>query len=376
MAGLELVDSGVISINPNPGYQFSFACHSHLAHLGPEELLCTFQRGQALYSVDSVCVQMRSTDGGETWVEERLIHDPAEDERPYSYHGPTLTHVAGGLLVLTMIRWNRSDPAHPLFNEVTGGILPADTLQFKSTDGGRTWSQPQVVSLPEGMTITHSSPVVVLEDGQWFQAYDQWHHYDEAGPYRPRTVGLFSSDDGQSWGEPVIFAEVDDTGIGHWHGRIIRLQDDRLFTLFWTAQLSPWADRPLHYCIGSPDGRHWTNPEPTNIPGQTNWPVDFGNGRMVAIYTVRETQPPGFFATDSSDGGKSWDLDNQILVWDATGRDRIGVSAPDSYPRSHDTISYGAPTSIVLDNGDVFTTFWCTEMSVTHIRYARLRLIN
>ena len=71
MSTLELVDSGVIYRNPDPGYRYDFACHSHVVQLGPEELLCTFQRGQALYSIDSVLVQSRSTDGGKTWVEER-----------------------------------------------------------------------------------------------------------------------------------------------------------------------------------------------------------------------------------------------------------------------------------------------------------------
>ena len=131
---------------------------------------------------------------------------------------------------------------------------------------------------------------------------------------------------------------------------------------------------PLHYCIGDPTGRKWSKPEPTNIHGQTNWPVDLGNGRMVAVYTVRETNPPGFFATFSEDGGKTWNLDKQLHIWDATGRDKIGTNAPDDYPRSHDTIAFGAPMASLASNGDVLVTFWATELSMTHIRHARLRL--
>ena len=122
------------------------------------------------------------------------------------------------------------------------------------------------------------------------------------------------------------------------------------------------------------DGHEWSTPAPTNIPGQTNWPVDLGNGKMAVIYTVRETDLPGFYAAISEDDGKTWDLENQIHVWDATGRATIGVNSMDRYPRSHDTISYGAPTAMVLDDGDIFTLFWCTEVAVTHIRYARLRV--
>lgn len=133
------------------------------------------------------------------------------------------------------------------------------------------------------------------------------------------------------------------------------------------------ANLSLHGCFGTPDGSQWSNPELTGIPGQTNWCLDRGDGRLVVIYTVRETGKPGFFAVVSLDGGMTWDLDNCVLIWDATDRDKIGINSADSYPRSHDPISFGAPTAIALQNGDVLFTFWCTDVSVTHIRYARVR---
>jgi hypothetical protein len=112
------------------------------------------------------------------------------------------------------------------------------------------------------------------------------------------------------------------------------------------------------------------------MPGQTNDVADLGDGRFVGFFTVRESAQPGFRAVLSEDWGKTWDLDNQIVVWDASGRDRLGVSAPDSYPRSHDTIAFGAPTASRLLDGDVLVSFWCTEMSITHVRYARLRVVD
>jgi sialidase-1 len=371
---LELLDSGVIYRNPNPGYQYTFACHSHIVQLSPQELLCTYQRGQARDSVDCVMAQARSTDGGKTWTDEGLLRNPKRDKAPYSYHGPVLTRLDGSALVVTAIRIDRSDPDKPLYNEKTGGVLPSDTILLHSKDNGKTWSTPRVLSFPEGLLLTPSCPIVVLKDGVWFLSTDQWHAFDDPGPYRPRTVGLFSTDRGRTWNTPVTFADGSKAGKGHWHGRIIRLRDDRLFTLLWTAKTNGGGDLPLHACYGSADGREWSEPQPTNIPGQTNWPVDLGDGRMVDIYTVRETKPPGFFVTVSKDGGRTWDLDRQLLIWDATGRDKIGVHAPQSYPRSHDTIAYGAPTATVLHNGEILVSFWCTEMSVTQIRYARLRL--
>lgn len=372
MPKLEIVDAGVVYRNPQPGYQYNFACHSHVTVISATELLCAFQRGQALYSVDSVCVRSRSKDGGKTWVEEGEIFDQSGDDRPYSYHGPYVTRLPDGVLVAIACRMDRSDPAAPLFNEKTAGMVQADTVLVRSADHGVTWSKLEVLNLPKYVTPT--SPIVVLKDGRWFASFDQWHAYEAPGPYRPRTVGLFSNDGGRSWRDAVQFADGGALGKGYWHGRMVRLRDDRLFTLFWTGAMNPPGSLPLHACFGSTDGRDWIMPVPTNIPGQTNWPVDFGQGRMVAIYTVREGNEPGFYVTSSTDGGITWDLEKQLKVWDAAGRDKIGVHSLDAYPRSHDTIAFGAPTAVQLPDGDVFFSFWCTEMSVTQIRYARVRV--
>ena len=167
MEKVKIVDTGVISRNHNPGYEYFFACHSHLVQLSNNELLCTFQSGQALYSVDSIMKQARSTDGGKTWNSEGAIYNPVNDNRPYSYHAPVLCRVSNKSLVITAQRWDRSDPEHPVFNEKTAGILLAETIFFQSTDNGANWSGPQVLNVPEGMIITPSCPIVVLRDGRW-----------------------------------------------------------------------------------------------------------------------------------------------------------------------------------------------------------------
>ena len=193
---LRIVGGGVIYINPELGYRCNFACHSHVVELSDAELLCLFQRGQALYSADLVMIQARSTDAGRTWVEEAPVLDPNSNDRPFSYHAPYMTRVVNELLLVNAIRWDRSDPDKPLFNEVTGGIVPPDTILMRSTDQGATWSEPQVMKIGDGRVLTPSGPVVVLRDGRWMLPFDQWHDFDDPGPYRPRTVALFSSDGG------------------------------------------------------------------------------------------------------------------------------------------------------------------------------------
>lgn len=374
MPALQIVEEGVVYRNPNPGYQSTMAANSSPVQLSESELICPYNRGPAYYAPDMQSYVAHSTDGGSTWTEHTLVYDGSRDEIPYTYNGPMTTRLRDGGLVIFTFRRDRRDPERPLFNETTGGIVPVEIVLFQSSDKGYSWDGPFVVPVPEGYVITPSSPLVELDNGEWLLHFDQWHAFDDPGPYRPRSVILFSSDRGRTWSEPLSFGDGEAQGKGFWHGRIIKLANGKLFTLFWSAAMPQMQNLTLHRCIGSPDGREWSLPVPTNIPGQTNWPVDLGNGCMAAIYTQREAEHPSLFVALSADGGKTWDLENQVRVWDATGRDKLGVHAPDSYPRSHDTIAFGAPTAIRLLNGDIYVSFWCTEMSVTHVRYARLRV--
>jgi hypothetical protein len=81
-------------------------------------------------------------------------------------------------------------------------------------------------------------------------------------------------------------------------------------------------------------------------------------------------------ATLSEDGGRRWDVENQVRLWDATGWTHIGIPIPDRYPHSHDTIAFGAPTLMTTQEGELYASWWCTYASLTHIRWARLRVVD
>lgn len=370
MPRFELIHDSIIYRNPNPGYQAVSAANTCPVQLSDNELICPYNRGQAYYSVDLTLHLARSNDGGATWSEQSLIYDGRA--RKYSYHAPFATRLRDGRIVVFAFRTDRSDPDRPMFNEATGGVTAIDNILLQSNDGGRTWTEPQVLPTIDGCVITPSTPLVELANGEWMLHFDRWHTFDAPGPYRPQSVILFSRDEGNTWSTPTIFGDGASQGKGFWHGRIIKLNDGRLFSLFWSADNQTQKTLTLHRCLGSADGRSWSTPEPTNIPGQTNWPVDLGEGRIAAIYTRREGENPGLFVTLSEDEGKTWDLENQACVWDATGRDKLGVEAPNAYPRSHDTIAFGAPHATRLQSGNVLVSFWCTELSITHIRSAIL----
>lgn len=376
---LQLVDAGILYINPDPAHYHVFASHAHPLQLSAHEFIATYQRGDGMYAANANLALARSHDGGVTWRHEGFLHDKSMDDRPYSYHDGFLSQMSDGGLVVFAFRADRSNPQQPMFSP-SGGLIANQPVLFCSPDGGHTWSEPQPVQLPTGLVATPASTLVELADGRWLATFDQWRDFDDGRPYQPRMLACTSADRGRTWRDLMVLADGAEIGKGFWHGKTIRLVDGRLFTLYWAADMTQ-PDRgpvslPIHYAISDPAGLNWSMPQPTTLPGQTNWPAQLPDGTLAAIYTRREGSEPGFYVALSPDGGQSWDLARQIQLWDATGWTQIGISAPDTYPRSHDTIAFGAPTLMTTREGGLYASWWCTYASITHVRWARLRVIN
>jgi hypothetical protein len=321
---------------------------------------------------------LRSQDGGVTWHEEGFLHDRSGDDRPYSYGDGFISRTRDGTIVVITMRSDRSDPRRKFFSP-TGGLIEGDTVIFLSRDDGRTWTGPQPLALPAGLVLTPANPVIELADGRWLATFDRWHAYDDPGPGRPGMWAFFSADRGRTWEDGVVIADVTPEGKAFWHGTTVRRSDGSLYTLIMSADISDprkgVVRQNLHYMLADGAGRRWSPPAPTPVPGQTNNVAELPGGLLGAIYTWRDAAQPGFMVMLSQDGGRTWDLERQVRVWDATGWTRLGIRAPETWPHSHDTIAFGAPNLVATPDGDLYASWWCTLASLTHLRWARLRVV-
>lgn len=150
--------------------------------------------------------------------------------------------------------------------------------------------------------------------------------------------------------------------------------DGRILGLQWTQSVGGQQNFELHRILSDVSGIQWTEPVPVGIQAQTCWPADVGDGRVALTYTSREGRKPGVSVAGSSDQGLSWDLDNQVQVWDAVVQEFLGVENVPDYPASHDNIAFGKPNLARLSDGSLTAAWWCTQACVTHARYAKLRV--
>lgn len=373
-------DEGVIFRNPLPGHRVINACFPFIHVLADGEWLCVLRTGGAMYSPDGMLELFRSSDGGKTWQRQGPVRDRREDPVHYNYREASLITLQDGSLVMRLTRVEHSKPELLIYNPETQGLLPHEACYMRSADAGRTWQEPVVASFEEPFeeqlaAVPCGSPIE-LADGTWFQAFETWKAYENDGPFDLNTFGLFSIDGGRTWGRRVPIAVGTEQGRSYSHGRPIRLTDGRLYCVVWTADAQLDRFHDLH-AVTSTDatGRRWTPPMPLGVLGQTSCAADFGGGRLVLVYSHREnTEKPGIKAVLSEDGGRTWDLDRQIILWDAYGRESLGVAATDTYPSSHDAIAYGAPQAVRLDEHQAIASFWCTRGADTHCRWCRIRI--
>jgi hypothetical protein len=184
---------------------------------------------------------------------------------------------------------------------------------------------------------------------------------------------MFSRDKGKNWSSPVPVADGSSRGIYYFDQRLAIMGDGRIAALLWTFRPGDNTTLPVHITVSDDNGKNWTDPVPTNIDnGFIACPVHLGGSRLLAAYTVRYGKIPGIYASVSYDGGFSWDIENKLLLYDASGSAVTGIREDENELQSMLGYAFGMPHALLLENGDIMVSYWCTEGCITHIQWCRL----
>src|ERR1041385_3421672 len=129
------------------------------------------------------------------------------------------------------------------------------------------------------------------------------------------------------------------------------------------------TDTSMQTTIGwSDDGHSWTEPRPTPLWGFLTLPLVLSDGRLLAVYNHRR-DPQGIRCALSEDGGLTWNLDSEYVLWDQRARRVVGEKASESQYRQWEgnvltemfpSFQFGVPHPIQLDDGSVFISFYAT----------------
>jgi len=365
---LEILDSGIIYKNINPGFKAESAYLPNLVALSENEVLCFMRIGSAFFSTDGKIWQFRSLDYGKTWVQEKII-ELYDSDKNYHYSAPHCTLTSSGELVLLVHREKNPD-------EITEAYMLHQKQQiiFTSTDKGRNWKGYQII-IPTGEHYVDTpSNIIELNSGVWFLACEEWENMGTDLPIHIKGFGIFSKDRGKTWESVSYFPSSFDNEKMFSHSRYSKMIDGRVAALQWSQKIGGQDDFDAHITISDINAKEWILPKSTGIPAQTSWLADMGDGVFVAIYTHRMGFTPGIKALISTDFGDIWNNDDPLTIWDSVGQEFLGVNNIPDYPKSHDNIAFGKPNLIRISKEDLLASWWCTQACITHARYARLRL--
>lgn len=153
-------------------------------------------------------------------------------------------------------------------------------------------------------------------------------------PYRSWVIR--STDMGRTWGSPALLAEDAEKKLDFGEPCLLRTRNGRLIAMLRTEGY-------LYQSDSADDGRTWTPAVKTAMWGFPAHLLELKDGRILCTYGYRRP-PYGLRACISADGGKSWNIQNEIILRDDGG-----------------TRDLGYPSSVQFPDGRVLTTYWFNQ---------------
>jgi len=305
-----------------------------LAKLPDGDLAVVFREGEShVCPYGRICI-VYSKDGGQNWSAPVAIADTASDERD-----PSIQTLPDGRVLVTHGGWNSW-----MYYAGTADKFPGETNYIKqagpdnfggshylfSRDGGKTFGPP--VKVPG---FSPHGPAV-LADGSLGQP-SLGNNSDKRQVYFHR-----GSADASKWEAPVLIGESERDES---HVRAVfeephtaRLADGTLVTAIRVP-----SDGYMRISFSKDDGKTWSEPMKTPVRGFPQHLLPLKDGRLLATYGYRYF-PMGVRACLSSDGGKTWDIDKEIILQNNGKNEDLGY-----------------PVSIEVAPGEIFTAYYHSD---------------
>jgi sialidase-1 len=177
-----------------------------------------------------------------------------------------------------------------------------DLVLKRSSDGGRTWSEQQLVADGGAQTMGNPCPVQDRQTGIiWLPLCRN----------NKRALLMHSTDEGKSWSQPIDITEQAVKPTWHWvgtgPGHGIQLKSGRLLIPCWADATPKLGEIQLSFAFFSDDhGKTWQCGEPLDANTSDECEaVELTDGMIYMNARSRQNQRKRAMAV-SQDGGKSW----------------------------------------------------------------------
>jgi hypothetical protein len=377
---LTIESSGLIDDARTAEPQRRIAFFPSLCPLADGSILAGFQSGPAKNDATGTIRLARSTDGGRSWAAIPFEFDTTYAGIPGSLGCAEMVEAEPGRLLLFATWWDRSDPARPLFDPVTEGILHSRTLVAVSVDGGSTWSGWKELPTHGLRGCSLTGPILHWHDGTIAVPFESFREFDDPDPRHHAAWLVVSHDGGRTFSEPVLVAEHPDHTVYYWDQRLCTGAQPGSFTgLFWTHDIAAKRDLTVHMrrarlADGATAG---APPTPLPIPGQIAAPLELADGRLLA-FVVDRGRPGTMTLWQSGDGGRTWPEAARLVVHVHDERAAISQRGAEidfaEYWEEMGKWSFGHPVLRLLPDGRLLAAWYAGTPQSMSIHWARISI--
>lgn len=303
----------------------------------------------------------------------------------------------------------------------------------RSSDGGRTWSEPAPIHADYRPGLGALKPTV-LDDGSLvalgyahYPDGDRWLNLETGGCPDGMNLISTSDDEGHSWTKPIEWAhrypevlEVSgpciqlqsgelvalgtpipmydggrptgvkgfalrsadrgrtwDDSIVYWdkppisplEARLAQLDDGRIVAIVWALNESSGFCHNNMITISHDNGRTWSQPIDTEIAGQASSVLSRPGNHLLSIHAQREKDPVGVFVRVIDLAEDQWNVVTEACAWD-----RAAAAGVTSYLDMGENIKFGQPSLLHVDGDEYLAYHWAIEDGQGRILAHRLRI--
>ena len=263
-----------------------YAAFPDICRLPNGELLCVFYSGYGHVSKPTVqwpnggrIMAVRSSDQGRSWSEPVVMMDTANDDRD-----PSVSCLKDGTMLLN---WFTPRPDQVGKNRL-------EVLLARSTDQGKTWSEPTKLDLDSPYSFACSSPVRELPDGSFILGL----YHEDGNLAFGATVKSY--DGGKTWKELALIGEKAGVYLDA-ETDVVSLKSGKLLAALRSSKVD------MHYAESQDWGRTWGPVRSFGFKGHCPYFLRHSSGVILLAHRVPATSIHWSF-----DEGRTWHGPAQI----------------------------------------------------------------
>jgi Neuraminidase (sialidase) len=361
----KIIAEGFVS-KRRPNTPTAVAAGSRCALTKENELVCSFMVQSKLGINDFKPMLARSKDGGKRWGRPVLLWPHLKET--HSIFG-AVSRAPNGDLFFYGSRYRIDKPGESFWSDATQGLKDNDLIWAKSTDSGKTWTEPAVIPMPIPGAAETAMAMTVTRKGRWACCYSPYNTFDpKVKVDRNQVVALTSDNEGKSWKHTSMLRFKEGTAAEAW---LIELADGRLLGACWHLKEGE-GDNPNAYALSHDGGLTWSPTASTGILGQSTALGALSDGRALFIYNQRKHGEIGVWLAVARPTETDFGIESNEIVWRAQTRTQKGTSAEHT---AWVDFSFGEPHVTPMPDGTLLVTLWCVQPSGQGIRYVKLAAV-